>query len=79
MGFLVKLSPQRQLTLPKTIVEEMGSPSHFEGEIVKGELILRKTLHMTVREAELAMAKHGLTREVLMEALRIVDRRHGKG
>ena len=75
MTMVLKLSSQRQLTLPKTVVEEMGSPSYFEAVFVNRELVLRPGLKMTLAEAEEAFRKHGITREVLKEALRIVDGR----
>lgn len=79
MAVLLKLSSQRQLTLPKTLVERMGSPSYFEALLVKGELILRPGLKMTLAEAEEAYGRHGITQEVLREALRIVAGRKEGG
>ena len=83
MPVVLKLSSQRQLTLPKALVEQMGSPSYFEAELVKDgdkrELVLRPGVKMTLAEAELAYGKHGLTREVLTEALRIVAKRKETG
>ena len=79
MPVVLKLSSQRQLTLPKALVEEMGSPAYFEAEVVKEgnsrDLVLRAGVKMTLAEAEIAYGKHGLTREVLTEALRIVAKR----
>ena len=37
---LAKLSIKRQLTLPKQIVEALGTPSHLEVQIDSGCLIL---------------------------------------
>lgn len=54
MAFVLKLSSQRQLTLPKAAVETMGSPSYFEGVLVKGELVLRPATKLTLAEAEAA-------------------------
>jgi hypothetical protein len=75
VAVVLKLSPNRQLTLTKAIVEAMGSPSYFEAELVKRELILRPGLKLTLDEADLRFGKHGITREVLTEALRIVAKR----
>ncbi len=75
MPRLLKVSSQGQVTLPRAIRARMGNPSHLEAELVKGDLVLRKGLHMTLDEAELAFSKHGLTRAVLQEALRITARR----
>ncbi|WP_270939271.1 hypothetical protein [Falsiroseomonas oryzae] len=72
MPVVLKLSSQRQLTLTKRLVEAMGTPSHFEAVLVNKELVLRPALKMTLAEAEAAYGKHGITRDVLQEALRIV-------
>ena len=77
MAVVLKLSPNRQLTLTKGIVEAMGSPSYFEAELVNRELILRPGVKLTLDEAELRFGKHGITQEVLTEALRIVARKEG--
>jgi hypothetical protein len=78
MTMVLKLSSQGQLTLPRKVVEEMGSPSYFEAVLVNRELVLRPGLRMTLAEAEEAFRKHGITREVLKEALRIVDGRNAE-
>jgi len=78
VAVVLKLSPNRQLTLTKGIVEAMGSPSYFEAELVKRELILRPGVKLTLDEAELRFGKHGITQEVLTEALRIVARKEGQ-
>lgn len=75
MTWILKLSSQRQLTLPKLLVEAMGSPSYMEAVLVNRELVLRKGLKMTLAEAEVEFGRHGLTREVLQEALRIAAER----
>lgn len=79
MAIILKLSSQRQLTLTRALVEAMGSPSYFEAELVKKELVLRAAEKLTLAEAEARWGKHGLTREVLTEALRIVERRKAEG
>ncbi len=79
MAIMLKISSQRQVTLPKALVERMGSPSYFEAELVKGELILRPGAKLTLEEAEAAFGKHGITQEVLREALRIVAARGERG
>lgn len=79
MPVVLKLSPQRQLTLPRALVEAMGSPSYFEAVLVNKDLVLRTAVKMTLAEAEAAYGKHGITREVLREALKIVAKREGGG
>jgi hypothetical protein len=75
MPILLKVSSQRQVTLPKHLYELIGSPSYFEAELVNKELVLRAGLMMTLAEAEESYGKHGITRDVLKEALKIVARR----
>jgi hypothetical protein len=79
MRAILKLSSQRQLTLTKGLVEAMGQPSYFEAELVNRDLVLRPALKETLAEAEERFAKHGITRDVLAEALRIVERRKAGG
>lgn len=79
MRAILKLSSQRQLTLTKGLVEAMGQPSYFEAELVNRELVLRPALKATLEEAEQRYAQHGITKDVLAEALRIVERRKGGG
>jgi hypothetical protein len=72
---LLKVSPQRQITVPDRLYALMGRPSHVVARIVKKDLILQPALGLTLVEAERQMRKHGITSEVLEEALRIVDRK----
>ncbi|WP_114374400.1 hypothetical protein [Elioraea thermophila] len=77
MPTVLKLSPQRQLTLSKALVETLGRPRFFEVELraEARELVLRPADKLTLEEAEVAYGRHGITRAVLIEALRIVRSR----
>lgn len=75
MAAMLKISSQRQVTLPKALFESMRKPSYFEARLVNGELVLRPGLMVTLEEAEAPYGKHGITRDVLREALRIVGER----
>jgi hypothetical protein len=79
MPLVLKLSSQGQLTLPKAVVEAIGQPSYFEAVLVNKELVLRPAHRMTLEEAEARYGQHGITRDVLAEALRIVARREADG
>jgi len=37
---LARMTSKNQLTLPKSITEELGSPEYFEGEARNGQLVL---------------------------------------
>jgi hypothetical protein len=76
MPTVLKLSPQRQLTLNREIVRALGNPRFFEAELrPDGTLLLRPALKMTLDEAAEAFAEHGITAEVLTEAFRVLQRR----
>lgn len=76
MPTVLKLSRQRQLTLTRAVVEALGSPRFLEAEVQPDRtLLLRPALRMTLAEAEEAFGAHGITKEVLVEALRTVERR----
>ncbi|WP_333672539.1 hypothetical protein [Elioraea tepidiphila] len=77
MPTVLKLSRQRQLTLNRAIVAAMGNPRFLEARlnpdrsltlIPADRLDLREEVPKVYREA-------GITEDVLIEALRIVQRR----
>ncbi|MGG5817826.1 hypothetical protein [Falsiroseomonas sp. HW251] len=73
MPRVLKVSPQRQVTLPKDVWVAIGKPSYVEAEIVKQDLVIRRSSYLTLEEAEQAWGKQGITRAVLVEALKIVE------
>lgn len=75
---VLKVSSQRQLTLSKALLGQLGNPRYLEAEVVDGALVLRPALKATLAEAELLYGRHGITQDVLMAALRIVERRKAK-
>ncbi len=76
MPTLLKVSPQGQLTLTRPVLQALGNPRHLQAELRPDRtLLLRPALKMTLDEAEHAFAAEGITKEVLMEAFRILKRR----
>jgi hypothetical protein len=76
MPTLLKVSRQGQLTLTRPVLQALGNPRHFQAEVQPDRtLLLRPALKMTLGEAEAAFAAEGITKEVLIEALRILKRR----
>jgi hypothetical protein len=75
MALLMKLSSQRQLTLPKVVWQAMGSPLWFEAQLVRRDLVLRHAEKMTLEQAERVYGRHGITQDVMAEALKIVAAR----
>jgi hypothetical protein len=56
------------------VLQALGNPRHLQAEVQPGRtLLLRPAPNMTLDEA--AFAAEGITREVLAEALRILERR----
>ncbi len=72
---ILKLSSQGQLTLSQKLRRQLGNPRFFEARLRGNTLILEPVIKLTTEEAEREFGPHGITKEVLMEALRIVDRK----
>jgi hypothetical protein len=75
---MLKVSPQRQVTLTNVIWEAMLRPSHVIAEVVKGKLSLTPVFGTDIEEAARLYGKAGITAEVLAEAMRIVERRRAE-
>jgi hypothetical protein len=76
---LLKVSPQGQVTLRRAMRAALKHPRHFEARIENGALVLRPALAASPAEAEALFGTQAITREVLVEALRVVrDRRARK-
>ncbi|WP_198369588.1 hypothetical protein [Roseomonas rosulenta] len=72
---ILKVSPQGQVTLRRDVLAALRNPRMLEAWVEKGTLMLRPALSGSLAEAEAIFAKQGITRDVLVEALRIVQRR----
>lgn len=72
---ILKISSQGQLTLRRSVRKALGDPHLMECWIDKGTLMLRPALSATVDEAAILFGKQAITRDVLVEALRIVRTR----
>jgi hypothetical protein len=73
-----KVSPQRQLTLSKAMLASMGNPRLLAAEL-KGEVLTLRPAHPLEEEMQRQLAENGLTQDVLVEALRVVERRKREG
>ena len=76
---LLKVSSQGQVTLRRAQRAALGNPRHLEAWLENGTLLLRPAISATLDEAGTIFAKQGITRDVLVEALRIVKRRQTSG
>lgn len=73
---VLKVSSQGQVTLRREVRAALGNPRHLECWVDDGTLMLRPALSATLDEAAGMLGKQGITRDVLIEALKIV---RGKG
>ncbi len=76
---LLKVSPQGQVTLRREVREALGNPRHLECWIEDRTLRLRPAISATLNEAEGMLGQQGITRDVLIEALKIVRTRGKSG
>jgi bifunctional DNA-binding transcriptional regulator/antitoxin component of YhaV-PrlF toxin-antitoxin module len=72
---IVKVSSQGQVTLRRAVRKALGDPKHLEAWIENGTLMLRPAISATLDEAVCLFGKQGITRDVLVEALRTVKAR----
>lgn len=75
---LLKVSRQGQITLRRNLRKALGDPQHLSGRLEDGALVLRPAIAATPEEAEALFGRQGITREVLVEALRMVARRRAR-
>ena len=75
---ILKVSPQGQVTLRKDVMAALRHPRSLEAWVENGTLMLRPAFSGSLAEAEAIFAKQGITRDVLVEALRIVKKRRGQ-
>ena len=72
-----KVSPQRQVTLSKAVLAAMGDPRLLAAEL-KGEVLTLRPAHPLEAEMQRQLAENGLTQDVLVEALRVIERRRAR-
>ena len=75
---ILKVSSQGQVTLRRDVMAALRQPRHLEAWVENGTLMLRPAVSATLKDAETMFAKQGITRDVLIEALRIVKKRQGQ-
>jgi hypothetical protein len=75
---ILKVSSQGQVTLRREVMRALKQPRHLEAWVEDGTLMLRPAASATLAEAEAMFGRQGITRDVLVEALRIVRKRRGQ-
>lgn len=72
---LIRISPQWQVTIPKALRPHFGPARMVEARMENMALTLRPVLASTARDGAALFAAEGITTEVLMAALALVEKR----
>lgn len=72
---MIRISPQWQVTIPKAYREHMGTAGWAEAQVEQGALLLRPVVAPSAAWVEARFAPEGITREVLWEAMRLIESR----
>jgi bifunctional DNA-binding transcriptional regulator/antitoxin component of YhaV-PrlF toxin-antitoxin module len=72
---LIRVSPQWQITIPKSLRSQLGKPKHMEARIERGRLVLTPVISEDPASVAKAFKPEGVTTEVLMEAMELIARR----
>ncbi len=75
---IIRISPQWQLSIPKAIRPHLGATKQLEARMEDNVLMLRPVLAASVEGLVEALAPEGMTREVLYEAMRLIEARRRK-
>ena len=77
---VIRISSQWQVTIPKAFRPQLGSSGQLEAQFEQGALVLRPVLAPSADWAEQHFAPEGITREVIWEAMRLIEsRRRAQG
>jgi bifunctional DNA-binding transcriptional regulator/antitoxin component of YhaV-PrlF toxin-antitoxin module len=72
---LIRVSPQWQITIPKSLRDQLGKPTQMEARIERSRLILTPVISESASQVAKEFRPEGVTTEVLMEAMELVGRR----
>ena len=72
---IIRISPQWQVTIPKAFRPPLGNAGQLEAQLEDGALVLRPVLAPSAGWVERHFAPEGITREVLWEAMRLIEDR----
>lgn len=75
---IIRVSPQGQITIPKALRTQLGPCRRMEARVERMALVLRPILADTPEQGERMWGAEGITAEVLMQAIRIVEARRAK-
>ncbi|MDB5374846.1 MAG: hypothetical protein JWP04_3488 [Belnapia sp.] len=72
---IIRISPQWQVTIPKAFRQRIGAARQMEARMEQAALVLRPVLAPSPDWVEQRFAAEGITREVLWEAMRVIEQR----
>ena len=75
---IIRVSPQWQVTIPKSLRTRLGSPKQMEARLDRMSLVLTPIVMDSVETAERALRPEGITAEVLVMAMDLVAARRRK-
>jgi hypothetical protein len=75
---IIRVSPQWQVTIPKSLRGRLGTPKQMEARLDRMSLVLTPILLDSPQAAEAALRPDGVTAEVILVAMDIVAARRRK-
>ena len=75
---IIRVSPQWQVTIPKSLRARLGAPKQMEARLDRMSLVLTPIIMDSPQAAEAALRPEGITAEVLLVAMDIVAARRRK-
>ena len=75
---LIRVSPQWQITIPAALRREFGRVAQAEVRMERGVMIVRPVIAASADWMESQFAPQGITKEVLWEAMRVIEGRRRK-
>lgn len=75
---IIRVSPQWQVTIPKSLRARLGQPRQMEARLDRMSLVLTPILMPSVEAAERELRPEGITAEVLVVAMDLVAARRRK-
>jgi hypothetical protein len=75
---LVRVSPQWQITIPTALRPAFGQARQAEARMEHGVLVVRPVIAPSPDWVENQFAPQGITKEVLWEAMRVIEARRRK-
>jgi hypothetical protein len=75
---LIRISPQWQITIPTALRGAFGRASQAEVRMERGVMMVRPVIAPSADWVESQFAPQGITKEVLWEAMRVIEGRRRK-